>query len=152
VAITDTPISRWQREGDLNEMLMGVLKALPATVKITHVVWHQGENDLRFATPGKVYQASFRSLLETLREAGVAAPVFIAVTTRCGTSRRDGNAVAEGQRALVDDKTIFLGVDTDALLNDSDRMRDHCHFSESGQKKTALSYTGAIEKAKRQSP
>lgn len=147
-AITDTPISRWQRDGDLNEMLMDVLKALPASVKITQVVWHQGENDLRFATPGKVYQASFRSLMETLRDAGVAAPVFLAVTTRCGTSRRDGNAIAEGQRALVDNKMIFLGADTDALLEESDRRRDRCHFSESGQKKTALSYVTAIEKAK----
>jgi hypothetical protein len=148
-AITDTPISRWQRDGDLNDMLMETLKPLLATYKITDVVWHQGENDLRFGTPGKVYQASFRSLLDTLREAGIDAPVFIAVASACGTSRLNGNAIAEGQRALVDNRTIFLGADTDALLDDSDRKNDRCHLSESGQKKTALSYAAAIEKVRR---
>lgn len=148
-AITDTPISRWQREGDLNEMLRGVLKTLPAGVKITAVVWHQGENDLRFATPGKVYRASFLSMMGTLREAGVNGPVFVAVATRCGSSRRDGNTVAEAQRALADGTAIFLGADTDALLEENDRKRDRCHFSDSGQIKTARAYAAAIEKAKR---
>jgi hypothetical protein len=148
-AITDTPISRWQREGDLNEMLRDVLKTLPTGVKITTIVWHQGENDLRFATPGKVYRAAFLSMRGTLREAGVDAPVFVAVATRCGSSRRDGNALAEAQRALADGTTIFLGADTDALLDENDRKRDRCHLSESGQNKTARAYAAAIEKAKR---
>ncbi len=147
-AVTDSPISRWRRDGDLNEAALATLKTLPAGYKVTHVIWHQGENDLRYKTSTKVYRESFLSLLATLRETGVAAPVFLAVATTCGDSRGPGNPVAEAQRALVDDKTIFLGADTDALVGDADR-RDRCHFTEAGQRKTALSYAAAIEKARR---
>ena len=147
-AVVDAPIARWQRDGDLNEDLRSALGTLGPGYKVTHVVWHQGETDLRLKTSAKVYQNSFRSLLASLREAGVTAPAFIAVATVCGSWRENGNEVAVGQRGLVDGRSIFLGADTDALLGENDRARDGCHLSESGMRKTALSYAAAIERAK----
>ena len=153
-AVTDTPIARWQRDGDLNVETLGALRSLRAGYRVTHVIWHQGENDLRFETSSRVYQASFRSMLGALREAGVDAPVFIAIATACGGLRREHNAVAEAQHALVDDRTVFLGADTDALLGEADRTGDRCHLSGSGARKTALAFAAAIEKtlARRQPP
>jgi Carbohydrate esterase, sialic acid-specific acetylesterase len=43
--IGGTPISRWQKDGDLNEMLLSTLKRANQKYKITHVIWHQGESD-----------------------------------------------------------------------------------------------------------
>lgn len=37
-----SPVSRWRRNGDLNERLLSTLKALPPGYKVTEVVWHQG--------------------------------------------------------------------------------------------------------------
>ena len=80
-------------------------------------------------TPADLYTASFNSLVKTLTESGVDAPVFAAIDNQC----------------------IFLGADTDALLGTADRREDKCHLSESGQTKTAATYAQAI-KTYRRSP
>jgi hypothetical protein len=48
---------------------------------------------------------------------------------------------------LIDNKTIFLGVNTDELVEVKDRY-DTCHFSESGQIKTAKALANSIRAAK----
>ena len=53
--------------------------------------------------------------------------------------------------AVIDNRRIFLGAETDALLGPADRREDRCHLSESGQTKTAAAYAPAI-KAYRRSP
>ena len=40
-----TLISRWAAGGDLNGMLVDAIKEAEPFYKITHVLWHQGEND-----------------------------------------------------------------------------------------------------------
>ncbi len=144
--IGSSPIARWQRDGDLNEKLKATLKELSARYKVTDVVWHQGESDFDYSTSTKVYLKSFASLLETLTESGINAPVFTAIATRCMAGTPGGNPVAAAQRALVDNKRIFLGADTDNLLSAADRQSGTCHFTESGQVKTAASYAEAIRK------
>ena len=144
-------VLRWQRNGDLNKRLLSTLKTLPPGYKVTEVVWHQGERDFELMTPADLYAASFNSLLETLRENGVDAPVFNAVATRCGAKANwtAGNPTANAQRAVIDDRRIFLGADTDALLGDADRRADKCHLGESGQTKTAAAYAQAIKTFRR---
>jgi hypothetical protein len=95
------------------------------------------------------YTRSFRSLIDTLSEAGVRAPVFLAVATRCDTPWTPDNPVARAQRALVDDRRIFLGADTDALVTASDRRDDGCHFAASGQAKAAETFARAIARVRR---
>jgi hypothetical protein len=143
--IADTAISRWQRGGDLNLVLLATVRAMARRYAVTEFIWHQGENDFKNRTSATSYANGFNSLLETLAEAEVVAPAFIAIATKCDADWVPDNAAARGQRQLVDNKRIYLGVDTDALLGASDR-RDTCHFSESGQRKTALSYAEAIRK------
>jgi hypothetical protein len=48
---------------------------------------------------------------------------------------------------LVDNRRIFLGVDTDKLVELKDRY-DTCHFSESGQIKTAKALADSITAVK----
>jgi hypothetical protein len=143
-----TPIARWQKDGDLNEMLVAIIGDLKKTYKITDVVWHQGESDFELKTSAKVYVHSFRSLMETLTGLGVNARVFISVSTKCGANEAwsPDNPTAAGQRMLVDNKTIFLGADTDALLKKADRREDDCHLGESGQVKAAAAYADAMKR------
>lgn len=141
-----SPISRWAAPGDLNSGLSASLRRLAADYRVTHVIWHQGETDFANATTAEAYAAAFASLAGTLAEAGVAAPVFTAVSTRgCATPWVADNAIARAQRGLADDSRVFLATDTDALLNPEDRS-DGCHFSESGQRKVATAYAAAIRR------
>jgi hypothetical protein len=145
--IGGSPIALWQRNGPLNDMLLRTLERLPAAYKVTQVLWQQGESDFRLATPPADYVASFRSLVEVLAERGVDAPLYIAVSTKCGPWTAD-NPIAAAQRSLIDNKRVFLGVDTDSLLVREDRYDDG-HFSESGQRKTAAAYAEAIKRSRR---
>jgi hypothetical protein len=141
------PIALWQRNGRLNDMLIRTLKDLAPGYTVTQVIWQQGESDFLEATPAADYVASFRSLVDVLTENGINAPLYISVSTRCGPWTAD-NPIAAAQRSLIDNKRLFSGVDTDSLLVQEDRY-DDCHFSESGQRKTAAAYAEAIKRSRR---
>lgn len=150
--IGGTPISRWQRDGDLNEMLLATIRNIRGKYKITEIIWHQGETDFSIHTTAKNYVKSFNSILQALSENKVKAPVFVSIATKCkyagSITWKADNPTAIGQRQLVDNKRIFLGVDTDAILTKLDRLTPECHFSESGQLKTAMSFATAIQKSR----
>jgi hypothetical protein len=150
--IGGTPISRWQKDGDLNEMLLETLDKVKTTYTITDIIWHQGESDFGQSTSAKVYASAFHSLLSTMEQKGIKAPTFIAVATKCGYNQAwtYGNPTAIGQKSLIDNSNIFLGVNTDTLLDKADRRNtDGCHFSESGQEKTSTAFSEAIKKNKK---
>jgi len=151
-AVEGSPISRWGRHGDLNESLIVLINEVQTKFQITDVIWHQGETDAstQFSTTAKVYVASFQSLVATLTEQKVRAPIFISIATRwcqAGAKWTEANPVALGQRKLIDNQNIFLGVDTDKLVNLKDRY-DTCHFGESGQIKTAEALADSIRAVK----
>jgi len=146
--IGGTPITRWQRDGDLNEMMLTVIRQAEREYKITQVIWHQGEDDFFKKTSTKNYIKMFNSLLDTLHENAVNAPIYLSIATKCGGNiywdKNNPTAIAQWQ--LIDNKNIFLGVNTDMLVSDQDRRADHCHFAESGQLKSADSIARAIIK------
>ena len=148
--IGGSPISRWEKDGDLNKMLLGVVTQFASLYKATDIIWHQGEADFLLGTSKQEYYRAFHSLVDSLEGGGVRANIFIAIATKCGVnpSWKAVNPVALGQAALVDSKQIFLGANTDALLEKQDRqIGDDCHFSESGQEKTANAFADSIKKA-----
>ena len=151
-AVGGTPISRWQRDGDLNESLITLIKDVQTKFQITDVIWHQGETDARHPidTTTKIYVSSFHSLVGTLTQLEVRAPIFVSIATRCrsGADWTEANPVAIGQRMLIDNQRIFLGVDTDKLVELKDRY-DACHFSENGQTKTAEAFADSISAAQK---
>jgi hypothetical protein len=145
LGVGGSPISRWARDGDLNAMLSATLQRLAVDYRVTHVIWHQGETDLANATTTDGYAAAFASLVETLDQGGVDAPIFTSVSTRCAAAWTATNSVARAQRALASGRRVFLATDTDALLTPDDRY-DGCHYSESGQRKVAAAYATAIKR------
>ena len=148
--ISGTPISRWQKDGDLNVMLLEVISKLKETYKPTHIVWHQGESDFINKTSAKDYVSSFQSLKKSLNDNNVNAPFFTSISTKCNLKNWTLiNPTSNGQKALLQIKNVFLGANTDILIGDSDRAPDKCHFSESGLNKTAQSYVETIIKSKK---
>ena len=146
--IGGSPISRWRQGGDLNAMLVETLRRLARHYQATQVVWHQGESDYANATTSDAYRAAFDSLSATLSANGIAAPIYVAVATRCGSPWNAENDVAAAQRKLADERRVFLAADTDALLERADRY-DSCHFAEPGQAKVATAYAAAIKRSRR---
>jgi lysophospholipase L1-like esterase len=138
-----TLISRWAVGGDLNGMLVDVINEAEPVYKVTHVLWHQGENDFANGTPEAAYFAAFQSIVATLKAAKVFAPVYVSKATYGAIDRLDPsfatahqwrkeNPVAAAQTKLPDGKSIFAGPDTDSDVLPLDRY-DGVHFSGSGQ-------------------
>jgi hypothetical protein len=152
VAISGSEVSRWARGGDLNGTMIDTVSQLQQRgYVVTHVLWVQGEIDYVKGTNEKDYRDSFVSLVKSLRSRGVAAPVYIAVATKClGVSNAGtrfhspDNPVARAQLALPDQRAnLMSGVNSDALLGDLDRY-DDCHFSSTGEQKVARAWTDLL--------
>ncbi len=144
--INGTPISRWQKGGDLNEMLIGVLDAVRKRYRITHILWHQGEVDFIIKTGEDDYRTMFGSLLASIRDQRIEAPMFASVATKCAPEWSADNPIARAQKALPSlAQLVFAGVDTDYLIGDPDR-HDTCHFGATGQEKFAQAWVDIIHR------
>lgn len=144
-AVGGSQISDWSAGGMINRSLIKTIGQIDE-YQVTDVIWHQGEADFIARTTTADYETSFNSLKQSLNDAGVVAPIFISIATKCGYDIlwvRD-NQIAIAQRRLVDNTEIFLAADTDDLLEVGDRRPDECHLAYSGQLKVADAYAHAI--------
>jgi len=151
-AVGASGIARWRKGGELNGLMLHALTGLLPGYRVTQMLWMQGEADYAIGTAPALYTDDFHSLLGTLSAGGVTAPVFIAIATRCVSSWKPDNPIAAAQRALVDNRHVFLGADTDALVGTADRRPDGCHFGGRGQVKAADAFVSAIEKVRAGAP
>lgn len=146
-AIGGTPIARWSAGGDLNRMLLRTAQsAAAAGLTITHVLWHQGETDAAMGTAEADYRSRFLSLVATLRSAGVTAPIYVSVATKCPEIAPyvEDNPVARAQKALPGSAAgVHAGVNSDELLGPADRY-DDCHLSRSGAVKMAEAWASLL--------
>jgi hypothetical protein len=149
--ISGSGIYLWEKGGELNSMLINTLKTTTEKYKITHVLWQQGESDYLGGTSTLAYKNAFYSLVNTLRENSVSAPIYIAISTKCGPHFLENNPVSTAQKQLIDNKNIFLGVNSDLILETSDRVPDECHLTGSGERKIADSFARAILKSPQKS-
>ena len=142
--IGGTAINRWQAKGDLNTMVSKTIDQLSSAYKITEVIWQQGESDYLENTSTPAYINSFYSLSNTLLQKNIQAPMFISISSKCGPKWISNNPISTAQNLLIDNRKIFLGVNSDKLLDSEDRTPDECHLMGSGQLKIAKSYSEAI--------
>lgn len=150
--INGSSIQFWKKGEYLNEMLMSVLDEIKGKYKLTEIVWHQGETDYFQQTPKEEYIQSFYSLVDSIRGTNTT-PFFYAIATRCnapGQTWYPDNPIALAQKTFAnEEENIYLGPDTDSLLTLEDRYEGHiCHFSETGQLKTAYGFASAILEVK----
>ena len=156
VAITGSEIARWGPGGDLNGAMIDTGSQLQRQgYPVTHVLWVQGEIDYVKRTTEKDYRDRFSSLVSSLRSHGVAAPVYVAIATKCLGASNGGtrlhsadNPIARAQLALPDPgANLRSGANSDALLGDLDRY-DDCHFSAAGEQKVARAWADLLSAAR----
>lgn len=157
-AVGGSPIARWQDGGDIGEIMRHTLEDAARRYALTQVVWVQGESDFINFTSTAVYARSFASMLTLLPP---RVPVFVSIATRCGNAAQTGfiplvlhpwkadNPVSAAQKQSIDNVRVFLGADSDRLLDDADRREDGCHLAEGGQIKIAAAYAAAIKEESR---
>lgn len=150
-AVSGTSLRRWAPGGELAGLLSAVVRSVVPRYRVTHTLWMQGESDLVEGTDTATYRDRFHALLGSLRQLGVAAPVYVAVSSSwCGpvigrlVSR--SNPVAEAQRALVDPKAgILAGPEVDTLVDARGRY-DGCHFSPQGVAALVQAWSAVLER------
>ena len=147
-AMGGTKADLWAHGELANKMLIKSLNDVGKTYQVTHVIWQQGEADLGAGTSRENYKSAFYSMLATIRNKQVMAPVFVSIGTRCSFDEKinvKDNLIAEALKSLPNiSEGIWLGVDTDELIDENDRY-DRCHFNKSGQEKFATAYAKVIQ-------
>lgn len=154
-AVGGSSINRWSNPRDLGARIAWFGEAMRrANVRVTHVLFVQGSAD-QYAAPryarlrpsefgpfggadghsmrSERYIDHFLQVMVLLQEAGMEAPVYVAVSTRCGQVIADkGGPVAAAQRELPRrHRAIHLGPDIDAMPETAFSL-DKCHLSSPG--------------------
>ncbi|MBY3027094.1 sialate O-acetylesterase [Rhizobium leguminosarum] len=152
LAYSGSEVARWATGGDLNPVLVDTVKQLhDSGYRITSVLWVQGEKDLVIGTAAETYQKHFKSMVDTLRQHGVEAPVYISIASKCLEPSNGGfkehipdNAIVRAQLALSKiGNGIREGVNSDALLDQDDRY-DDCHIGGTGAEKAAQAWLNLL--------
>ncbi|MGO7537811.1 sialate O-acetylesterase [Rhizobium ruizarguesonis] len=152
LAYSGSEVARWATGGDLNPVLVDTMKQLQDSgYRITSVLWVQGEKDLVIGTTAEAYQEHFMSIVDTLRQHGVQAPVYISIASKCLEPSNGGfkehipdNAIIRAQLALSKSgHGIREGVNSDALLDGEDRY-DDCHIGGTGAEKVSRAWTNLL--------
>ncbi|ANL73009.1 SGNH family esterase protein [Rhizobium phaseoli] len=152
LAYSGSDVARWAAGGDLNPVLVDSVKKLQDSgYRVTSVLWVQGEADFVLGTTAEAYQQRFMSMVETLRQHGVEAPVYISIASKCLEPSNGGfkehvsdNAIVQAQLALSKSgHGIREGANTDALLDGDDRY-DDCHIGGTGAEKVSLAWLNRL--------
>ena len=152
LAYSGSEVARWAAGGDLNAVLVETMKQLQASgYRVTSVLWVQGEKDLVMGTTAEAYREYFLSMVDTLRQHGVEAPVYISIASKCLEPSNGGfkehipdNAIVRAQLALSKSgHGIREGVNSDALLDGDDRY-DDCHIGGTGAEKVSRAWLNLL--------
>jgi hypothetical protein len=137
-------IARWKSNGDLHPRIVEAINELNAKqLTITHLLWHQGEQDAYLKTTKEEYKKMFLDMLSSIRKQGVNVPIYVSIATRCRKER--GNLeIQQAQAELIDRPMgIYPGPNTD-LLGFAYRY-DGCHFSDEGLERAAALWLQALK-------
>lgn len=149
IGIGGSKIKQWSPSGNLHSRILNTIDDLHnQNLKITHLFWTQGESDSLVidseVTPKNIYKKHFYDLLNSIRQRGVEAPIYVNIATRCYESP-GYREIQEAQQELVNPKLgIRAGINTDIL--GLKYRYDGCHFSEKGLKKAAEMWQEVLKK------
>lgn len=144
VAVKGSEIKRWASGGDLYPRIdRAISGSKEASLRITHVLFHQGETDAYLKTGKEQYKESFLDMLGAIRGAGVNAPVYVSTASRSMNRVSKDIREAQAELALANKK----GPDTDKLNLLDDRY-DGVHFSAKGMEKFAQLWFEVLSKEK----
>ncbi|HZI25622.1 MAG TPA: sialate O-acetylesterase [Chryseolinea sp.] len=143
IGIGSSSIQCWD-DGDCNKKLKETLNQIRKDqIKITHIIWHQGETDNFENTPKAVYKHRLNSVLSQIRQYGIDSDFFVCIASynppQVGTvSNALDTAIQNAQIEFAKEvKGVKLGANTDSISLATDRF-DGVHFSRSGLDKFAI--------------
>jgi lysophospholipase L1-like esterase len=130
IGVGGTSVSQWRPGGILHNKILATVEQLRKhRLEPTHMLWHQGEADMRRRTNTRQYREMFLEMLGGIRAGGIDAPVYVSVATRMG--QKTSPEIQKAQRGLVDvSRNILPGPDTDKL--GFQYRYDGVHFSDEG--------------------
>jgi len=146
LAVDSTTIAEWtDRSGPLKSILTAKLASmnqlgLPPTL----ILWQQGEADARDYTSEEDYMAHLQELASILDDEGVHAPIILAKSTVCRSSRYDKLHTAI-EKTVAQFPRFQRGPDTDAL--DGDQISEGCHLRQAGLKSAARMWAASVSRA-----
>ena len=128
------------------------LRVLGRRYTPTQIIWDMGEDDYLRGTSAASFSENYRAIIADMRLAGVQAPVYLTVATKCLPDDHPWspeNPIAQAERKLPETIAgLRLGVDRDAVIKMLDR-RDDCHLGSTGAAKMAHSWVEQIKADRR---
>ncbi len=151
VAVGGTAIHQWSSGGEYHKKLQRTLRELrQAGLRISHLLWHQGESDAKYRTTASAYVGDFMDLKEALATRGHQTPMWVARTSYC--QGRTGAAVRRAQNELINSlEDVYAGPDTDVLVGITFRY-DDCHFTKLGAELVARAWVDLLANPREKVP
>lgn len=120
------------------------------SIRVTHVIWHQGETDAVENTPKHIYKEKLKKILMQLRAHRITSTFYVCIASYQPSNINKLNGVdtliQNAQIEFVkENEGAKLGVNTDLFNLVADRY-DGIHFSKSGLDKFAKALFEAIKK------
>ena len=149
IGVGSTTIEEWAPGGYLHGRVINTIRESRALgLGITHLFWVQGGSEPRSEGDGaniERYRERFLAMVGSIRDEGVTAPVFVAVSTFNG---RDVNPdIQAAQRGLADPaRGIFAGPDDDEVLRDASSRWEGLHLSARGLERCARRWRLALDR------
>ena len=138
LSVGGSTVAEWAPDGTYqHRMKYGIARLRQAGFEASHVFWHQGEADALYATRADDYTRAFRTLVVSLRDLGIRAPIYVATASYFEVPAGYGASQAiirRAQQSLINvEEGILLGPDTDRI---TDRF-DGCHMGRAGLREHA---------------
>lgn len=141
-------MAEWSPGGPQFRRLMFALRRLRAAgIAVDLLCWQQGEAEANHTLmQAEEYQVLFLAMLRAIRRAGIAAPLYAAVSTFCDRPDNPHRNHAPIRRALQELPSLGRGVragpDTDTI--GPEHRKDGCHFAASGLDLAAAAWHRAL--------
>ena len=137
-----TSVAEWVPGEPLHRRAERTIEALQRRgLRVSRILWIQGEADAILATPGLSYRKALERALAPLhRRSG--APVWIARASRCGEA--SSAAVRAAQERLIEARSWAVpGPDLD-LIGPEERYQ-RCHFARQGQERAVKLWLASLK-------
>jgi len=145
IGVDNTHLARWTPGGDLHPRILDAIDdAQAAGLRITHLLWHQGESDNALRTTRMQYRAMLLDMITSIRAHGVTAPMYVSIASRCGDAAPNADIQAAQRDVISLTDGIYPGPDTDSL-GPAFRQPDRCHFSDQGLEQFAALWLEALQ-------
>lgn len=148
IAIEGSSIDCWVN-GVCNKTLQKTLAQIEKdSIRVTHVIWHQGETDAVENTPKHIYKEKLKKILLQLRKHKITSSFYVCIASYqpSNINKLQGvdTVIQNAQMEFVkENEGTKLGANTDLFNLAIDRY-DGIHFSKSGLDKFAKALFEAI--------